>query len=352
METFDGRHIAPELGALAGEGSLQRIDTTSEAYPTRTSIWRDLPSHSYQEAEPTYYDRPVLKEPVWIWTVPTYFYVGGTAGAAAVLAAAAQALDADELHGLVKTSRWIAAVGGAVGSALLVTDLGRPERFLHMLRVFRPTSAMSLGSWVLAGAASATLGSALLSERGGFLGRLGHFAGYTAALLGMPLAGYTAVLLGNTAVPVWKAARRSLPHLFIGTSVSGLSALFGLLPAGLSPREEAIVERFGMAGKVIDLAAMAVVEREAEQVDPVGRPLREGLSGTLWKAAKAMTAASLVLSLLPGRSRARRAATGLIGTVGALTLRFAVFHAGKASARDPRATFRPQREGLGGEAPH
>ncbi|MFL6259463.1 MAG: NrfD/PsrC family molybdoenzyme membrane anchor subunit [Thermoanaerobaculia bacterium] len=346
METFDGRHIAPELGALAGEGSLQRIDTTSEAYPTRTSVWRDLPSHSYQEAEPTYYNRPVLKEPVWIWTVPTYFYVGGTAGAAAVLAATAQALGGEELHGLVKASRWIAAVGAGVGSALLVTDLGRPERFLHMLRVFRPTSAMSVGSWVLAGAASAAGGSALLSDHKGFLGRLGHFAGYTAALLGLPLSGYTAVLLGNTAVPVWKAARRSLPHLFIGTSVSGLSALFGLLPVGLTPREETIVERFGIAGKVIDLAAMAVVEREVERVNPVGRPLREGLSGTLWKAARAMTAASLVLSLLPGRSRARRVASGLIGTVGALTLRFAVFHAGKASARDPRATFRPQREGL------
>ena len=344
--TADGRHIDPELGALTGEGSLQKIDTTSEAYPTKTSVWRDLPSHSYQEAEPTYYGRPALKEPVWIWTVPTYFYVGGTAGAAAVLAAAAQALDAEELHRLVKASRWVAAVGGALGSALLITDLGRPERFLHMLRVIRPTSAMSLGSWVLAGAASSTLGSALLSDRQGFLGRLGHFAGYTAALLGMPLSGYTAVLLGNTAVPVWKAARRGLPPLFIGTSISGLSALFGLLPVVLSPREETIVERFGIAGKAIDLIAMTVVEREAERVDPVGRPLREGLSGTLWKAARAMTAASLALSLLPGRSRVRRAATGLIGTVGALTLRFAVFHAGKASARDPKATFVPQRKRL------
>ena len=346
MSVSDGRHIAPELGLLAGEGSLQEIDTTSEAYPTRTAIWRDLPSHSFAEAEPTYYDRPAIKEPVWIWTVPTYFYVGGTAGAAAVLAAAAQALDGDELHALVKASRWVAAVGGGVGSALLITDLGRPERFLHMLRVIRPTSAMSLGSWVLAGAASATMGSALLSDHRGFLGRLGHLSGYVAALLGMPLAGYTAVLLGNTAVPVWKATRRSLPHLFIGTSISGLSALFGLLPVALSPREEAIVERFGEIGKVIDLTAMAVVEREAERVETVGRSLREGLPGALWKAARALTAVSLGLSLLPGRSRAKRAASGLLGTLGALSLRFAVFHAGKSSARDPRATFRLQRARL------
>jgi formate-dependent nitrite reductase membrane component NrfD len=344
----DGRHIAPELGLLAGEGSQQRIETADEAFPSRTFVWRDLPSTSFQEDEPTYYDRPVLKEPVWIWSVPLYFYAGGTAGASAVLAAAAQALGGGELHGLVRACRWVAAVGGAAGSALLIFDLGRPERFLHMLRVIRPTSAMSLGSWVLAGAASATLGSALLSERDGMPGRLGDAAGYGAALLGMPLSGYTAVLLGNTAVPVWSAARRSLPHLFIGTSVSGLASLFGLLPVALTPRERRIAERFGAVGKVVDLAAMAVVEHEAGRVEPVGRALKEGLPGALWHAARVLTGVSLALSLLPGRGRgrARRFAGGLLGTAGALALRFAVFHAGKASARDPRATFRPQRQGV------
>jgi hypothetical protein len=89
---------------------------------------------------------------------------------------------------------------------------------------------------------------------------------------------------------------------------------------------------------------MAAVEREAKQVEAVGRPLREGVSGALWNAAKVLTAASLALSLLPGRSRAKRFAGGLLGTAGAFALRFAVFHAGKASARDPRATFRQQRQ--------
>lgn len=341
----DGRHIAPDLGLLAGEGSEQRTGTTGEASPSKTFVWRDLPSHSFSEEDPTYYERPVLKEPVWIWAVPVYFYVGGTAGAAAVLGAAAQALDGGELRGLVKACRWVAALGGAAGTALLIHDLGRPERFLHMLRVIRPTSPMSLGSWVLAGAASATMGSALLAERQGLLGRLGDATAYAAAVFGLPLSGYTAVLLGNTAVPVWRQARRSLPHLFIGTSVSGLAALFGLLPVKLAPREETIVERFGIAGKVVDLTAMVAVEREASQVEAVGRPLREGLSGALWSAAKVLTAGSLVLSLLPGRSRARRFAGGLLGTAGAFALRFAVFHAGKASARDPRATFRQQRQG-------
>ncbi|HKV06822.1 MAG TPA: NrfD/PsrC family molybdoenzyme membrane anchor subunit, partial [Thermoanaerobaculia bacterium] len=258
----DGRHVDAKLGLLLGEGSQQRVETTGEAYPTQTWVWRDLPSSSWSGEEPTYYDRPVLKEPVWIWSIPLYFWVGGTAGAAAVLGAAAQALDGGRMRGLVRRCRWVAALGGAASTGLLIHDLGRPERFLNMLRVVRVTSPMSLGSWVLAGAASVTMGSALLESRTGFLRRLGDAAGYTAGVLGMPLSGYTAVLLGSTAIPLWHSTRRTLPHLFIGSSVSGLASLFGLLPA-LPPEEEKVVERFGIAGKVVDLAAMAVMEREA-----------------------------------------------------------------------------------------
>jgi formate-dependent nitrite reductase membrane component NrfD len=336
-----GRFIDATLGLLAGEGSQQRI--AGRAAPAAPAeVWRDLPSRApADEAGPTYYGRPVLKEPVWIWAVPVYFYVGGTAGAAAVLAGGVQALGDEELRGLVRRLRWVAAAGGAVGSALLVYDLGRPERFLNMLRVFRPTSPMSVGSWVLAGAASATMGSALAANRPGLLGRLGDAAGYAASLLGMPLAGYTSVLLANTAVPLWQGTRRSLPPLFVGSAMSGLASLFGLLPA--SERERAVVHRFGIAGKVAGLAAMAAVEREARRAGDVGAPLRQGLSGALWKAAGAATAASLALSVLPGRSRRRRITEAFLGTAAALALRFAVFHAGKASARDPRATFRQQR---------
>lgn len=339
----DGRFIDPELGSLFGEGSGQRVGSREETSSARDALWKELPTHAYQKDEPTYYDRPILKEPVWIWAVPVYFYVGGTAGAAAVLAAAAHAVDRERLQRLVRSARWIAAIGGGVGSVLLIVDLGRPERFLHMLRVFRPTSPMSVGSWVLAVAASATMGSALLSKQRGFLGLLGNLSGYLAALFGMPLSGYTAVLLANTAVPVWQSARTSLPPLFVGSSISGLASLFGLLPGTLSPREEKIVERFGKIGKVADLAAMTAVERDADRIEAVGRPLREGLSGSLWKAAKVATAASLALSFLPGRSPAKRVASGLLGTAGALALRFALFYAGKASVRDPRTTFRSQR---------
>jgi formate-dependent nitrite reductase membrane component NrfD len=340
----DGRNIDPATGILAGEGSGQRVpaDRTAEGAPPY-DVWDRVPT---RERDPSYYDRPVIKAPRWIWAVPAYFYVGGTAGAAAVLGAAAQAVDRDGLRGLVARARRIAAVGTAVGAALLVHDLGRPVRFLNMLRTFRPTSPMNLGSWLLAGAGPATGASALFSDRkGGFLSGLGDAAGAAAGIIGLPMAGYTAVLLSNTAIPVWQGTRKALPWLFAASSVSGAASLLDL--EALDRREEKVVKRFGTAGKVAELAAMAAVERQAGRVERVGRPFREGVSGALWRASKALTVASLGLAVLPGGSRRSRVASGLLGTAGAVALRFAVFHAGKASAGDPRTTFHQQRAGLG-----
>jgi formate-dependent nitrite reductase membrane component NrfD len=349
----DGRYIDEGIGTLAGEGSHQRIAPMPPAGQRGPGsapavAWEGMPGAVAAAGEPpSYYGRPVLKTPVWIWSIPLYFYVGGTAGTAAVLGAAAQLAGGESVRPLVIRCRWVAATGGALSAVLLIHDLGRPERFLNMMRVFRPTSAMSIGSWVLAGAGGATAGSAMLAgARGGWLRWLGDAAGIAGALFGMPLAGYTSVLLANTAVPLWKQTRRTLPPLFIASAASGTASLFGLMP--LAPREERIVHRFGTLGKVADLAAMAALERDAARVEQVAKPLHEGVSGTLWKSAKVLTAASLALSLLPrprrrGLARAQQIGAGLLGTAGAVALRFAVFHAGKASARDPQATFAQQR---------
>ena len=307
-------------------------------------VWRGVPGRGADGAnadEPTYYDRPVLKEPVWIWAVPAYFFVGGVAGAAAVLGAVAQLADRRGLGRLVRRCRRLAAAGSAAGTALLIYDLGRPERFLNMLRVFRRTSPLSVGSWVLAAAGPLCVGSAALSECGGALRGLGDGAGLAAGALGMPLAGYTAVLLNTTAVPVWQEPRRSLPPLFVASAVSGAASMLELLD--LDEREGRIVRRFAVAGKAAELALAAAVDREASRVEGVGAPLRAGPSGTLLKAAGAATAGSLLLSLASRRSRAGRAAAGVLGVFGAAAVKFGIFQAGKASARDPRATFRLQR---------
>jgi hypothetical protein len=339
----DGRNIDPEVGILEGAASDQAVpgDRARSQGGAPFGVWDGGP----EPEGATYYDRPVLKEPVWIWAVPAYFFVGGAAGAAAVLGAAVQVTGDEDLRDLVARCRRIAAAGDAIGTGLLIYDLGRPARFLNMLRVFRPTSPMSVGSWVLAASAPLSSLSALLARADGSLRRLGDLAGLGAGFTGMPLTGYTAVLLANTAVPVWQASRRSLPVLFTASAVSGAASLLDLLDLG--EREQRVVRRYGLAGKLAELAAMLAVERDAGRVERVGRPLREGVAGALWRASKAFGTASLAFSLLPGRGRGKRTLSGLLGTMGSLALRFAVFHAGRASARDPRATFRQQRAGYG-----
>src|SRR5690242_10894147 len=107
----------------------------------------------------TYYDVPLLKPPVWTWEVPTYFFVGGAAGGAAVIGAIAQITGTN--GSLARDARWLAAAGAPISAALLTADLGRPERFINMLRVFKPQSPMSIGSWTLT-AFSAASAAALL----------------------------------------------------------------------------------------------------------------------------------------------------------------------------------------------
>ncbi|HEY2014150.1 MAG TPA: NrfD/PsrC family molybdoenzyme membrane anchor subunit [Bryobacteraceae bacterium] len=289
----------------------------------------------------TYYDRPVLKPPVWIWTIPAYFFVGGVAGAAMTMGLAVQLTGGRRLRRFDERCRWVGAIGGGVGTVLLISDLGRKARFLAMLRVFRPSSPMSVGSWVLALATPLSAGSALLTMTRGVLRSVGYISGMGAGILGMPLASYTAVLLTDSAVPVWLATRKSLPLLFGASSAASLASVFELMPLGR--RERAIVHRFGFAGRLAELAAGAAVERDAGADPQVGLPFRQGVSSVLWKTAKVLTVASLVLTAIPSKSSARRTAGAICGILGGIALRFAVFQAGKASALDPRATFAQQQ---------
>src|SRR3954451_20652565 len=97
---------------------------------------------------------------------------------------------------LTRVSRLVSGGGALASVAFLVHDLGRPERFLHMLRVFKVTSPLSVGSWILApfsGLTTATAGAHVL----GRLPRLRRVSGALSAVLGAPLTTYTAVLIAD-----------------------------------------------------------------------------------------------------------------------------------------------------------
>jgi formate-dependent nitrite reductase membrane component NrfD len=334
----DGRNVDPRLGALTGEAAGQA--------PGRPAPPPPAAPPGEGGGSPTYYDRPVIKPPVWKRTIAAYFWLGGAAGAAATLGAAAQLAAPGELRGLVARCRLLAAAATAASGAILIHDLGRPERFLNLLRVVRPSSPMSVGAWVLAGFGSAVVPAAAVAGARGRLGRAGDAAGLIAGALGMPLAGYTAVLLNNTVVPVWYSTHRTLPPLFVASGAVAGTGVLELMR--LSEPERRVVHRLGVAARAADLVAGRAVRREAGRVERVARPLRTGASGALWQAGAGLTAAGLALGLLPRRARRARRAGASLGALGALATRAAVFEAGVRSARDPRATFELQRAGLGG----
>lgn len=333
----DGRDVHPLLGLLEGEAAHEKA-----MFPGRreVSIAKGKPSFA-PEDPPSYYGLPVIQQPVWSWTIPAYFFTGGAAGAASVLAAVASLSGKRSLERLVFRARLLAAGGTAVSTALLVYDLGKPARFLNMLRVFRPTSPMSVGSWVLAGS-GATSGLAAVAQLVPGFGGLARAAGAAAGIFGLPLSGYTAVLLSNTAVPLWAGARIALPVVFAGSAMASAASLLELLPSGRA--ERTVLRRFGLAGKAVEIAASLAVEAEvASQALRAAKPFKTGRSGILWKGALALTLSSLVLGLVPRRSRAQSLATSLLAIAGALASRFAIHEAGKASAADPHATFETQR---------
>jgi hypothetical protein len=327
----DGRNIDPRMGTLSGEGAHQQVERIHAGRPTPTA--EDVTGD-------TYYGLPLLKETVWEWPIPAYFYVGGLAGASAALAAAAL-LRRESLVHVIRAGRYIAFGGSVVSAALLIKDLGRPMRFIYMLRVFRPSSPMNVGTWILSAFGACAFGAVALP------GRLGDAAGVGAGFFGLPLSSYTAVLIANTAVPLWQGTRNALPVLFVASAASGAASAFELL--NLPAAEARTVRRFAVIAKLADIAGAMAVEREANTVERVGRPLRKS---PLWKAAKALSLASLVVSAIPISRKPRwlRIAGGVCGTLGALATRFGIFEAGRQSARDPQATFDQQRAGQGGGA--
>jgi formate-dependent nitrite reductase membrane component NrfD len=322
--TADGRNIDPSLGDDQGEGAVIAVRAPDVAWPIDAE-----PTVDHAPVD-TYYDLPVVKAAPWKWYIPAYFYLSGIAGAAASLAGALELVTPDRALG--GKLRWTAALGDAAGAALLVADLGRPSRFHHMLRVFRPTSPMNAGTWILSSAgATSMLGLWWAWRRR----RPPVPLSVVGLASGTLLSTYTGVLIGNTAVPIWSTTRRRLPIWFAASSAASLASLLELVAP-----EHRVVRTYSAIAKAAQAATAHAVARTARS-GAVDAPLRRDRSGALWRGATWLGIASLAATLLPGGRRPWLA--GALGTAAALLGRFAIIDAGRASAADPRATFAPQR---------
>jgi len=283
--------------------------------------------------DPAYYGRPIVKPPVWKREIGWYLFTGGLAGASATMAAMARASGNPVL---ARRAALVATAAVNVSPALLVKDLGRPERFLNMMRVFKPSSPMNLGSWVLLGSGTATTGATLL-DLAGIAPRTRAVLEAIAGVAGLPLSVYTAVLLGDTANPAWHEGRRDLPFLFAAGAAASAGAAGVLAPP---PEHAGPARRAMLLGTVGSQVAETVMER---RIGAVARAYATGEAGRYRRTARILDGAGLALSLARGR-RVRRLGAGLL-LAGAAASRFAVFKAGFQAAEDPRYLLETQQDG-------
>jgi Polysulphide reductase, NrfD len=322
--------------ALKGHTSARGIQPSGAPFPRATP-------------ETGYYGRPALKAPAWTWEVPLYFFAGGAAGSAAVIASVAQFTGADPR--LIRDARAIAAIGGAISPALLISDLGMPSRFLHMLRVFKIQSPMSVGSWTLVAFSNSAAASAFLgqlrrkSPRGAAITIAENAAQFVALISGLALATYTGVLIGATAVPVWNTNISLLPIHF---ATSGMAAATSMLE--LRGHDSAALNAIGFTTALAETAIGASIELRK---DRALRPLKHGRSGWLTRLGGLLSGPlplALRIAAMASEDERKtqfRKMAAASAVAGSLVTRFAWTQAGHASAADPKIPLElPDRTAL------
>jgi formate-dependent nitrite reductase membrane component NrfD len=284
-----------------------------------------------------YHGHPIVKPPVWTWEVPLYFFVGGASGMSALIAAAS--LIGNTSLELAETALWIALLGSLISPVLLILDLGRPTRFLNMLRVFKLRSPMSVGAWTLIAFNAFCVASVVLFEgfaplhhelelSRGLLGALLYCAMLGAAASGVILATYTGVLLGATAIPAWAAHRAILPVHF---GAAGLGSAVALIE--IFDRHRDSLGAIAIVASVVETVLFVISETRGRGIRH--RALRQGRALWLLRSAGILTGpASLLLRLIGGWPLA-----ALLFLVGALLSRYAWVAAGRASAADTEAAL-------------
>lgn len=311
------------------------------------------------EARESYYGLPVIHKPHWKWEIYTYFFLGGIAGASYVLAVIASWFGGREGREIARVARYLSFATMLPSPVLLILDLKKPQRFHHMLRVFKLRSPMSVGTWVLVTfGAWSTIAALIQAARDGLFGRK---SGVTRLLLAIPeklvdvlglppsafLSGYTGVLLGATAVPLWTKNALMIGPLFVASAFSNAAAAIALI---LSLRRKTshtslkMIERFDFIAMLTELAILIVFKKRLGET--IARPMSEGRYGMIHKAGTLGAGISVPLAIQSktlifggAPSRLLSVVAALLTLIGGFLFRYVIVMAGKDSADDPQATF-------------
>ena len=361
----DARDMTPAVGTPGGPASWERADVGAEV-GLHQREWRDARWSSifrrgtdYASAEPADPERvaqanlrgrrgtppsivqgPVMKPAMWTWEISTYFWFGGMAAGASFVGLACD-LAGDERS--ARVARWVALGALAPSPALLIMDLGRPGRFYNMLRIFKPRSPMSMGSWCLTafgGLLSGAVGADLLGWR-----RTARGLGATTAVAGGYLGSYTGVLLASTAVPVWARSRLFLGPIFVSTAtLTGAAATRLALAATGLPSGHPTRTALGRIENAAMAAEILLSEINKHRLGELASALEDGEGGRWFQRAKWLVRAGMAAQLARRRVRFAEHASSVCFMGAALCYRFAWVGSGKTSAHDDEGVARTARE--------
>ena len=317
------RREAQRKGVVSGQG----VDVADGPTPRKIA-----------PGQAGYYGEPVVRPPVWTWEIPVYFFVGGLAGMAAVIAAASALFHHPDV---ARPAMYVAAIGVVLSPILLILDLGRPRLFINMLRVFKPQSAMSMGVWILTFFGLCVIPGLLALELHHFhlvAGRADNVLRFVSgaficgsAVFGLLLATYTGVLIGATVVPAWFLHRILLPIHFGVAGLGSAAALLELLGHGM-----AALNAIGLFAAAIE--TVLIIWLMMDRHGAADAALHHGASGWLIRGGELLAGPiALVLRLT---SLAPFAAVSFL--LGSLLSRFGWVAAGRASGADPEAVFASQ----------
>src|SRR5258708_11016715 len=298
----------------------------AERLAVLTTGYSPVPEQELQE--PSYYDYPVLKAPLWRWEIIWYFFFGGLAAGNYVIASIASLFGAQDNRAIARAGYYLSLLALLPCPILLIKDLGRPERFLHMLRIFKVKSPISMGTWGLVSfSLFSGITAVIQAARDGLLGRwwgAGLLAGLPQRLIALPgtafglfMGGYTGVLLTATSVPLWSRSK-VLGADFISSAFSTSTALISLVlrltqaPAHVLHK----LDRFEWAAFLVEMVGLfAFLRGRGRAARPlVGTgPTEHGR--TFWRfvfgGGLALPWLLQTLSLLGGRSEKRTSGRGV-----------------------------------------
>ena len=341
---------------MSSSNGKQRLGSTATVITPDQGGYQAGRGERWTGKASNYYDIPLVNKAHWSWEIVLYFFFGGLAGGSFLVSTIASLLGSEEDEPIIRVGRYLSFVSILISPVLLVKDLGRPERFLHMLRVLKLRSVMSIGTWAISifGLCCGFV-TAHQAAKDGLFNWFPLMAKLLKALpvktlevvgslFGMVVASYTGVLLAATAVPVWARARNILGPLFFTSGLStALAAISFILSLGRNNKNTQ--DRLERAELIAETTELGLISALPPTLGPLGKPLFTGRNGILFLGGTTVAGnvAPLLLRLVwkvmrKSTPREVNIVASLLVLIGGLILRYVWIDAGRKSADDPDAT--------------